>query len=146
MRGLAARDRHTILPFPGIGQTLRTLHDHGMRLAIVSSNARANVDGVLGPDIASLIEHYACGASTFGKAAKFARVLKRSGVAARDAIAIGDEVRDLEAAVRAGVASGAVAWGYAEPSFLAAHAPTMLFERVADLVPGLLAGRGAASP
>ncbi len=62
---------------------------------------------------AALISHYACGASLFGKAAKFRRVLKAAGIAPQDAIAIGDEVRDVEAARDAGIAFGAVAWGYA---------------------------------
>ena len=56
----------------------------------------------------------------FGKAAKFRKVLKRTGIAADDAIAIGDEVRDGEAAAQAGIDFGAVSWGYASPEALQA--------------------------
>jgi phosphoglycolate phosphatase-like HAD superfamily hydrolase len=57
---------------------------------------------------------FACGASLFGKVARYKAVLKRSGIAAADAICIGDAVRDGEAAWRAGTDFGAV-WRYAKP-------------------------------
>ncbi len=146
MRKLAARDRDQILPFPGAGALLRDLHEAGVRLAIVSSNARPNVLGILGPALSPLIAHYACGASTFGKAAKFARVLKVSGVAAGDAIAIGDEVRDIAAARNVGIASGAVAWGYASPDALKASRPSLFFQRMEDVRAGVLAQAATPAP
>ena len=48
----------------------------------------------------------------FGKAPKLRAVLKASGIPARQAIYLGDEIRDAEAAHKAGMAYGAVAWGY----------------------------------
>ena len=45
----------------------------------------------------ALISLFACGASMFGKAAKFRAILERTGVAADNAICIRDEVRDGEA-------------------------------------------------
>lgn len=138
MRKLAARDIGEIALFPGIAQLIVALDEAEVRLAIVSSNTLDNVRSVLGPDIARRIAIYACGASTFGKAAKFRRVLEGAQVDPQKAIAIGDEVRDLEAAARAGVASGAVAWGYAAPTFLASHTPTIMFERVEDILPAVV--------
>ena len=133
MRKLAARDIAGIKLFPGIDRALLDLHDAGMRLAIVSSNTEDNVRSVLGADLTKLIEIFACGTSTFGKAARFRKVLKRAGVDAQNAIAIGDEARDLEAAADAGMSSGAVTWGYAAGPFLAGRHPTLMFERVADI-------------
>jgi phosphoglycolate phosphatase len=54
------------------------------------------------------------------------------------AIAIGDEVRDIEAARAAGAACGAVTWGYAAPETLRALQPDLLFERMEDIVHALL--------
>lgn len=138
MRKLAARDIRKIAPFPGVAQLVVALDEAGVRLAIVSSNTLDNVRIVLGPDIARRIAIYACGASTFGKTDKFRQVLKRARVDPQKAIAIGDEVRDLEAAARAGIASGAVAWGYAAPTFLETHGPTLMFERVEDILPAVV--------
>lgn len=120
--------------FPGVGEMLRALIEREIVIAMVSSDHEANVRLALGPDNARLIAHYACGASMFGKAAKFRRVLKISGIAPEQAIAIGDELRDSEAARAAGIAFGAVAWGYATPEALASQNPAEVFATMEDIV------------
>ena len=65
--------------------------------------------------------------------AKFKSIVRRAGVAPAQTIAIGDEVRDIEAARAAGIACGAVAWGYAAPEALAAQAPDMMFSKMKDV-------------
>ncbi len=80
-------------------------------------------------DHAGLISCFACGASLFGKAAKYKAVLKRTGTAARDAISIGDEVRDGEAARQAGIDFGAVSWGYASVEALRQAGPVLVPQR-----------------
>ena len=112
MRRLKSQHMHDIPLFPGVPEMLRGLAAKGVRLAVVSSDDEANARAAL-REHSSLIRHYACGASLFGKAAKYKRVLKEAGVPAREAISIGDEVRDAEAAAKAGIAFGAVSWGYA---------------------------------
>lgn len=134
MRDLIARDAGEIRLFDGVDGCLRRLSAHGVRLAIVSSNAEANVRRILGPDNAARISCFECGASLFGKAAKFRRVVKRSGVAPHRTICIGDEARDIEAAARAGLASGAVTWGYAKPELLQSLCPTLMFGSLEDVV------------
>jgi phosphoglycolate phosphatase len=127
VRKLAARDADRIQLYPGITELLAALEAKGLTLAVVSSNSEENVRRVLGPQSAARIRHYACGASLFGKRSKFRAVLKRSGISSREAIAIGDEVRDIEAAAAEGIDTGAVTWGYASPDVLRAHAPTAVF-------------------
>jgi phosphoglycolate phosphatase len=51
--------------------------------------------------------------SIFGKAGRIRAVVKDCGVAARDVIYVGDQGTDADAARKAGVAFGAVHWGYA---------------------------------
>jgi phosphoglycolate phosphatase len=128
MRGLIARDAERIRLFPGVEGLLRTLSRGGVGIAIVSSNSEENVRRILGPGNAALIDVYECGASIFGKARKFRRVLDRSGALPRDVICIGDEARDIDAAMKAGLASGAVTWGYATPELLRSRGPTHVFE------------------
>ena len=107
---------------------LRTLRNSGLMLALVSSDNEANARRQLG-EAARLFSHFDCGASLFGKAAKFRRVVRRAGVAAAQAISIGDEVRDIEAARAAGIACGAVMWGYAAPDALRALGPDIAPDR-----------------
>lgn len=119
--------------FLGVASMLRDVHAAGVKLAIVSSNAEETIRRALGDDCAPLIHAYACNASLFGKAAKFKRVLKLTGVARDQAIAVGDEVRDIEAARAAGLVCGAVAWGYATPAILQAQGPDLFFNTPGDI-------------
>jgi len=138
LRGLVARDAHLIPLFPGVHELLARLDAGGVVTAVVSSNAERNVRTILGAESAARIRHYACGAGLFGKRGKFRQVLRASRVAPEEAIAIGDEVRDLEAALGERIAAGAVGWGYATTEILRAHRPTVLFERFDDMVRALV--------
>jgi phosphoglycolate phosphatase len=128
LRRRLAQDAEAIPLVPGAKALLRRLAGQGVVLGVVSSNSAANVRRILGPEAAALVEHYACGASLFGKAAKFRKVLRAARARACDAICIGDETRDIEAAREAGLACGAVAWGYATREILAKGGPTWLFD------------------
>lgn len=140
MRRLMRRDAGGIALFAGVDDLLRGLAAEGVILAIVSSNAEDNVRRILGPENAALIAHYECGASIFGKRSRFRRVLRRAGIPPAQAIAVGDETRDLEAAALAGLAAGAVGWGYATPELLRRHGPTLMFDSVGHMA-AVLAGR-----
>lgn len=118
--------------FDGVEAMLHELSDAGIALALVTSNSEPNARAILG-ESASLIRIYECGVSMFGKAARFGKVLRRSGIPAADAICIGDEIRDLEAAQKQGIAFGAVTWGYTAPGALIAHAPSEVFRSVGEI-------------
>lgn len=133
MRKRVAQHLAEVRPFDGTADMLRNLHAAGLTLAVVSSNSEANVRAVLRPASASRISHYACGVSLFGKASRFRQILRKSRCPPHEAIAIGDEIRDFEAARAAGIAFGAVAWGYTLPAALAAHQPDEMFGSVADI-------------
>ena len=133
MRQLVARDAHKIALFEGVDALLSSLAECGVTLAIVTSNSEANVRRILGQENATRIAHYACGASLFGKASKFRTIIKATSADPRRTIAIGDEVRDLEAARKAGLAAGAVGWGYATVDLLRAQRPDHLFLSMDDI-------------
>jgi phosphoglycolate phosphatase len=132
-RALKAEHLHEIALFPGVPQLLAGLAEKGLVLAIASSDREDNVRRTLGEPNARLIRYFACGASLFGKAAKFKATLKRSGIPAAQAIAIGDETRDAEAARQAGIAFGAVAWGYASLAALRSQDPDMEFMTIDEI-------------
>ncbi len=127
MRRQMSRDIGGIALFPGVDRLLRKLAGREVRLAVVTSNSIGNVRQILGPDSAALIRHYECGASIFGKRPKLRAVLRDSGVPAAEAICIGDEIRDFEAARAEGIPFGAVTWGYTNPEALQALAPEEVF-------------------
>ena len=134
MRRRAARDAVAIPLFEGTRRVLLALAERGVATAVVSSNSEANVRRILGPECARLVGLYECGASLFGKAARFRRVLESAGARQEEAICVGDEARDLQAASEAGLASGAATWGYATRELLERQRPTMVFASMDDML------------
>jgi phosphoglycolate phosphatase len=136
LKGEAAAE---ISLFTGAEAMLRTLTEGGVQLALVTSDNEANARQKLGAS-AALFSHFDCAASVFGKPAKFRRVIRRAGADPALVISIGDEVRDIEAARAVGIACGAVSWGYAAPAALRAREPDLVFERIDEVAPALVAG------
>ena len=137
MRRLKAEAAADTPLFPGVPEMLQRLADHGIKLALVTSDSQDNARRKLGA-AAGLISYYDCAASLFGKPARFRRVIRRAGIDKAEIIAIGDEVRDVEAARAVGICCGSVAWGYAAPQALRAMQPDFMFERMDDIARGLL--------
>ncbi len=133
MRRLKSTQLGTISLFPGVDPMLRALKSSGVTLALVSSDSEANAKVVLGKDNAALFSDYDCSAALFGKAGKFRRVMRRARVEPTRVLAIGDEVRDLEAARAAGIDFGAVTWGYTAPERLLALKPDLVFETIEEI-------------
>ena len=133
-RSLMARQIQQIAPFPGVVDLLGQLAQAGSTLAVVTSNSCTNVRRVLGGKSMGLLAACEGGVSLFGKRMKLRKVLRRSGIHPAQAIFIGDEIRDIEAARASGIASGAVAWGFTEPDALRAHSPDMLFGSVGEML------------
>lgn len=131
--GMMTEHAHTIPLFEGIDDALHHLAAHGVRLAVVSSNSEHNVRQVLGPELAGLVAQFECGMSVFGKAGRIRAVLKAAGVAAHEAIYVGDQDTDAEASHKAGIAFGAVHWGYATIESLRAVGCEEEFVTPADL-------------
>ena len=138
-RRLKAEAASEIALFAGVETMLRTLKENGVQLVLVTSDSEANAREKLGPS-AALFSHFDCAASLFGKPAKFRRVIRRAGVEPGQVIAIGDEVRDIEAARAVGIACGAVCWGYAAPAALRALGPNHMFERMDEIASAVCPG------
>ena len=60
-------------------------------------------------------------------------MLKASGIPSDQAIYIGDQPTDLEAARAEGVAFGAVSWGYGHIESMSVHAPEAIFSQVSEI-------------
>jgi len=139
VRKLKTAQAASIPLFDGVAPMLGTLAAAGVRLALVSSDTEANAREKLGAS-AALFADFDCSASVFGKARKFRRVLRRARVEAARTIAIGDETRDIEAARAAGIACGAVTWGYAAAKALIDRKPDLVFERMEQIAEMVLGG------
>lgn len=116
--------------FEGVNEMLLDLAGKGVTLAIVSSNSYQNVSQILGPENLKLFSQCECGMSIFGKSARIKSVVKKAGLQPSQAIYIGDQVPDLQAAHKEKVAFGAVAWGYGSIESIREHSPEVEFDNV----------------
>ncbi len=122
--------------FDGVYRSLTALAGRKVVLAMVSSDTEIGIRRIMGNETAALFSHFDCGASLFGKAAKIRAVLKAANTAPQNAVYIGDETRDAEAARQAGTRFAAALWGYASIDALMACAPDFALDRV-DQIPEL---------
>jgi phosphoglycolate phosphatase len=132
-RTILSREIGRIQLFPGIDQAIEHLIEHGVTVAIATTNSRKNVLAVLGARLSSRIAMIEAGAPLFGKAARLRKLLRVTKTPVANAILIGDEKRDAVAAQQAGIAFGAVAWGFATLESLRQHQPVQVFNAVPDL-------------
>lgn len=134
VRRMVGRDAHEIELFPGTPDLLERLAATGVKIALVTSNSERNARLILGADHAARIDYFACGASLFGKVPKFRKVLRKLAIPADQALAIGDETRDVDAAREVGMRAGSVLWGYASEEALLAAKPDTTFRKPEDIL------------
>ena len=132
-KSLMQKNQNSISLFEDVNEMLFYLKSNGVTLAMVSSNAYDNISQIMGPENINLFSHFECGVSIFGKSSRIRNVLRKTGIPTHQAIYIGDQIPDLEAARKVNVAFGAVAWGYGAIEALRAHSPEEAFKSVLDI-------------
>jgi len=138
MSSLLSDEIHEISLFDGIESLLRSLSMKNVTIAVLSTNSFTNISTVLGSENTALIGYFECGVSVLGKRSKLRKILKKSRIPSSQAIFIGDEIRDCEAAHKADVAFGAVSWGYTRLDSLESCKPTEVFTSVDQISEKLL--------
>lgn len=124
-----------VVPIPGMPEVIQTLHKEGYRMGILTSNTAENVQHFLHKYDIDYFEFIIAPGSIFGKSGALKDILKRNKLKARQAIMIGDEMRDIKAAHKCKVDMIAVNWGFnakellvqGKPRFLVQH-PTQIVE------------------
>jgi phosphoglycolate phosphatase len=120
--------------FPGIPEVLVRLRGRGVRLGILSSNTADNITVCLRANgVNGLFDFVNGGSRLFGKGRALRRVLRAGQVRPTDALYVGDEARDVDAARWAGADAAAVAWGFHSPAVLVGRRPTHLLDQPGQL-------------
>lgn len=130
---LMGERRDPVPLFEGVADAIVDLERAGVALAVVTSNSVDNARRTLGDAHCARMRRLEGGASMFAKHRRLRRVLRATAVPAGRAIYVGDQVPDADAAHAAGMAFGAVTWGYASAGRLRGCRPAMVFEQPADL-------------
>lgn len=133
-RKLMSDDAVQIFLFDGIDELLAALAARGITIVVASSNSEANVRRVLGEKNTRHIAHFACGIGLLGKARVFRALVRKTKATPSRVLSIGDELRDIEASRKAGLAAAAVPWGYGSADSLRAQEPDHMFESVAEIL------------
>lgn len=106
--------------------------DH--RLFVMSSNSLENIQKFLeNHGINESFESIYGGVGIFGKSRILRKAMKEHGLAAVDTYYVGDEVRDIEAAKKAGVRSVAVTWGFNGEEILRKRKPDYIVHNTKEL-------------
>ncbi len=124
-----------VKPFTGVPEVIKKLHNEGHELFIVTSNSVHNVHVFLHQhNLHTYFFEVYGSVNLFGKAPALRRLLRENNLDIKDAVYVGDELRDVEAAQSLKLRSIAVTWGFARPADLKALKPTAIANKPKDLV------------
>lgn len=120
--------------FPGIKQAITELGKDN-KIYILSTNSSDNIHLLLKKN---KIDNYIAGVygdiGLRGKSSALKKLIKKERLNRADCIYIGDEVRDIEAARKAKVASAGVTWGFNNPEAIRKANPDIVIEKTRKLV------------
>ncbi len=121
--------------FDGMPELIKKLHNEGHQLFILSSNSVRNIRLFLRHN--NLREYFMeiyGGVAVFGKAGQLHRLLRENNLKVKEAVAVGDEIRDIVAAQAVGMKVVAVTWGICSNEDLARFNPSAIAHTAKDLL------------
>ena len=127
--------------FPGVRELILGLKAMGVRLGILTSNSRENVQKFLRSQALDVFDFIHAEQNFFGKNWALLHLLKKHGLRKEGTIYVGDEVRDIEACQKVGVPVIAVSWGFHRRKLLADKGPDFLADEASDIM-AIVAGPG----
>jgi len=113
--------------------TLLKLKESGCVLGILTTNSRENVMEFLKNNNLELFDFVYSGRAVYGKSRLLKKLMKAKTIPHNDPIYVGDEVRDIEAAKKAGIKVIGVSWGYNTKDALQKAHPDHIVEKPEDL-------------
>jgi len=125
-------------PIVGMVEVVKELKSRNYKLGIVSSNSEDNVRQFLRNNNIDIFDFVSSGSSLLGKARNIKSVLNREGFEAKSVVYIGDEIRDRDAAEKAGIDVVVVSWGYNSKDSLEKEHKSIIIDspnQLLDLLP-----------
>lgn len=127
--------RKTIHPYKGMPELIKKLNEEGHQLYILTSNTVYNVR--------LFLKHYELktyflqtygSIGVFGKSSALRRLLNSNHLDIKDAVYVGDELRDVQAAHSLNLRVVAVTWGFTRSEALAEARPTAVAHNPQELL------------
>lgn len=134
----AKKDLHKqiamIEPKQGLKEILLRLKLSGCKMGILTSNSLKNVTKFLEKHALNVFDFITPASKIWSKNISLKKVIKKYHFSQKDIIYIGDEIRDIIAAKKAGVKACAVSWGYNSQKALKKHNPDYLINTPQELL------------
>jgi phosphoglycolate phosphatase len=119
----------TIQLIKDLGPVIRSLHHQGYRMFILSTNSSLNIQRFLKNNgLDDCFANVYGNAGVLSKTSALKKLMAKERLAAGDCLYIGDEIRDITAASKAGLKYVAVSWGYNTKQSLQAQNPMKLVD------------------
>jgi phosphoglycolate phosphatase len=128
-----------IKPFPECPEMIKKLKEQGFVLGIITSNLEKSVREFLKNNDLDYFNFVMTRNSLIGKDRTILNAIKKYNFVPEEVIYVGDEIRDIIAAKKAGVDCVAVSWGYNSRESLLENNPTYIVDRPEEILALLMA-------
>lgn len=125
--------RNVNLCKPDIFDTIKKIKELGVKVAIITTNSKVNVRMFLEEHEADYFD-FISSSSMFGKESKMKKIIKKEKLQNSEVLYVGDEIRDIYAANRAGIDIASVGWGYNTVESLKKNKPQYLIFETGELI------------
>jgi len=124
-----------IKTFPGMPETLRQLSQNGQKMYILSTNSSDNITKFLKKNgLDGYFEGIYGDIGLRSKSSAIKKIVRKEKLDKVDCAYIGDEVRDITAAKKAGVTSVGVTWGFNHAKAIKQSRPSLIANHPKNLV------------
>ena len=131
----AAEEADKLKLAAGLPAALAAIAGAGVRLGVLSSNREDNIRRCLRANGAEGHFAFVVGyPRLFGKGKALKRIIRAERLERSDVLYIGDELRDVEAAKKAGVKVVAVTWGFHTAALLRTGTPDYVVDDASELM------------
>lgn len=118
----------------GMDNLLSELKHNDIKIGIVTSNSKKNVEIFLKKWRLTNIDFVYSAKNIFGKERVLNQVIKYQKLNKEDCVYVGDEVRDVEASQKAGIPVIAVTWGFNSEKRLRESQPSYLVSKPEEIL------------
>jgi len=129
-----SKEANDIKAFKEVKEVIYKLNSLGYKLGILSSSSVEDIEKVLEKEQINIFRYVYSSKKLFGKATVLRKIVKDQKLVKSETIYIGDEIRDIEAAKKAGLLSGGVTWGLNGIEILKKAGPDYIFENPEDII------------
>ena len=134
IKAIINKDIASLKSFPGLKEAFLELKKRGYSIGILTSNSKGNVEKFLKSNDLGFFEFIYSDSSLFGKDKVLKKLLREHNIKSNRVVYFGDEIRDIQAALKLNIKIVAVSWGFNSKKALEKYKPTYLLEKPSEIL------------